>query len=268
MAVAKKGKVLQPVHPNAGLEMMFRKKLTSLIEDMHNSVIYWLGAAYKRNEPLIAQDETPAGLLRKLIRRMVRRWQKRFNDMAPELADYFSQSVRDRLDAALKSILKKGGLAVEFKMTGPMRDVMNATIGEQVSLIKSIPAQYLGKVEGIVMRGVQTGRDLGQISKDLHEQLGVTKRRAAFIARDQSNKATASMSRVRQIEIAGPEAEAVWVHSGGGKHPRPTHQKAGKDKTRYKVREGWYDPVEKKHIFPGELVNCRCVAGLYVPGFS
>lgn len=116
------------------------------------------------------------------------------------------------------------------------------------------------------MRGVQTGRDLAQITTDLQEQHGVTRRRAAFIARDQSNKATASLTRARQIEAG--LTEAIWVHSGGGKEPRPSHLKAGRDKARYDIREGWYDPHEGKHILPGELINCRCVSRAVVKGFA
>ena len=86
-------------------------------------------------------------------------------------------------------------------MTPALRDIRQATIGQQVSLIKSIPSQYFTNIEGLVMRSVQTGRDLGQLTNDLQEQFGVTHRRAAFIARDQNNKATASMTRGRQNEL-------------------------------------------------------------------
>jgi uncharacterized protein with gpF-like domain len=162
--------------------------------------------------------------------------------------------------------LRDAGYSVKFKMTREMRDVMDATINEQVSLIRSIPQQYLTQVEGMVMRSVQTGRDLGTLTKDLQQQFGVTRRRAAFIARDQNNKATASMTRVRQVKLG--ITEAIWVHSGGGKHPRPTHLKAGREKTKYDVTKGWFDPAVGKWIFPGELPNCRCVSRSVVKGFS
>ena len=48
---------------------------------------------------------------------------------------------------------------VDWKMTAAQREVMEATIGEQVALIKSIPAQYLSQVEGMVMRSVAAGGD-------------------------------------------------------------------------------------------------------------
>jgi uncharacterized protein with gpF-like domain len=93
----------------------------------------------------------------------------------------------------------------------------------------------------------------------------VTKRRAALISRDQNNKATAVITRVRQQELG--VAEAIWVHSTAGKTPRPTHVKAGRERVRYAIAEGWYDPHEKKNVWPGELINCRCVSRAVIPGF-
>lgn len=258
--------VLRPVHPNVGIEAAYRRKLTALVEEMNTSVLYWLRAAYRANEPEIAQDESPAAALRAAIRKLAGRWLRRFDVAAKELASYFSKAVSDRSDAALRAILKKGGISVEWKMTRAQNDVLQATVAQNVALIKSIPAQYLTNVEGLVMRSIQTGRDLGQVTKGLQHQFGVTKRRATFIARDQNNKATASLTRARQVELGIIEAE--WLHSGAGKHPRPTHVKAGRDRVRYDTRRGWYDPAVKKYILPGEEPGCRCVGRPVVKGFS
>lgn len=261
-----KDRILRPVHPNAGIAVAYRKKLDALIEEMATSVDYWLKSAYRNNEPRIAQDELPATALRRALRKLSERWQRRFDEAAPKLAEYFSKSVDKRSAAVLRKILKDGGFSVEFRMTPAQRDILQATIQANVELIKSIPAQYLTQVQGSVMRSVQTGRDLGVLSKELQEHYGVTKRRAAFIARSQNNLATASMTRARQQEIG--ITEAIWMHSAGGKTPRPSHVKAGRDKTRYDVKVGWFDPDVGKNIFPGELPNCRCVSRAVVKGFS
>jgi uncharacterized protein with gpF-like domain len=233
---------------------------------MAASVDYWLRSTYRNNEPRIAQDELPASALKAAIRKLTARWQRRFNEAAPKLADYYATAIEKRSSAALRGILKEAGFTVEFKMTPATQDIFRATVQSNVELIKSIPAQYLTQVQGSVMRSVQTGRDLGALSKDLQEHFGVTKRRAAFIARSQNNMATASMTRARQAELG--ITEAIWMHSGGGKHPRPTHLAAGKSKTKYDVKVGWYDPDVGKNIFPGELPNCRCVSRAVVKGFS
>jgi SPP1 gp7 family putative phage head morphogenesis protein len=263
--IAKKtDKVLTPVRPNVGIEVAYGKKLQALIAEMDNSVVYWLRTAYRANEPMMAQDRTPADELRDAIRKLAKRWQKNFDEAAPALAEYFAQSVSSRSSGALKAILKKAGFTVEFKMTRAMRDIMSATVSQQVSLIKSIPSRYFTNIEGQVMRSVQTGRDLGQLTKDLQEQFGVTHRRAAFIARDQNNKATASMTRARQDELG--ISEAIWVHSGAGKHPRPTH--VAMNGKKYDVNKGMWDSAVNRWIFPGEEINCRCISRSIIPGFS
>lgn len=260
-----RNKVLKPLHPNVGVEAAYRRKLVALIDAMHKSIEYWVTKKYKSNEPEIAMDAaTPASALRIALAKLVKRWQKKFDNAAQELAEYFEQDVEDRTNARMRRILQEGGFTVKFKMTPAMRDIARATVNANVSLIKSIPQQYLRNVEGIVMRSVQTGRDLGQLAKDLQKQHGVAKRRAALIARDQNNKATSAFQRARQQELG--ITRAVWMHSHAGKEPRPTHVKMN-GKT-YDINKGMWDPAEGEYIFPGQLINCRCTSRSIVPGFE
>jgi len=265
---SKTERVLRPVRPNIGIEAAYRKRLDSLVEAMHRSVVFFIKASYRKNEPRIAQDETPADALRRSTRELSSQWLKKFDEAAENLAAYFAQSVEKRSSAALRNILRDSGLTVEFKMTPIMRDVVDATVHANVSLIRSLPAKYFLEIEGIVMRSVQTGRDLGQLADDLQQRLGVTKRRAALIARDQNNKATAAFNRVRLQEVGIDEAE--WRHSSAGREPRKTHVQAGREKVRFSVKDGWFDPDPKvrRLIQPGELINCRCVGRPVVKGFS
>ena len=268
-----KEKILRPVHPNAGIEAEYRKKLLALVDEMARSFNYFVKAAYRKNEPAIAQDATPAAELQDAIEKLTRQWRARFSTGSSALARYFALAASRRSDAAMMKILKDAGFTVEFKMTPAMRDIMRATVEQNVALIKSIPEQYLTQVQGSVMRSVQAGRDLGALAKDLQEHYGVTKRRAAFIARSQNNLATASMTRARQTEVG--ITESVWLHSGGGREPRPTHvAKSGK---RYDVAKGWYDPHAYRvkgggwrgeWIWPGQLPGCKCVSKPVVKGFS
>lgn len=264
-----KPKVLRPVRPNAGTEAHYRRRLYKLIAEMQDSVVYWVRASYNANEPKIAQDVLPSKALKAAVRKLARRWQRNFDDAAPKLADYYAQAAQDRSARQLQRILRDAGFSVKFKMTNTIRDVMNASIAEQVSLIRSIPSQYFTDVEGLVMRSVAKGGDMFTLAGALEQRYSVTRRRAALIARDQTNKATAVITRARQLEVG--ITEAVWLHSHGGKEPRPTHlANSGK---RYDISKGWYDPDadgkgKGKYIFPGELINCRCVSKSIVEGLT
>lgn len=260
---------LAAVRPNQGLEAAYRKKLDRLIDRMQRSLVFWLRSAYRQKPPEMAQDapdggapgKSPAMNLRDEMASLGARWQAQFDAAAPELAEWFSKAAFDRSDAALKDILKRAGFSVEFKMTRPVNDVFQATVGEQIGLIRSIASEHLSDVQGMLMRSVQTGRDLGQMTEDLQKRYGITKRRAALIARDQNAKSTATITRARQQELGITEAE--WMHSAGGKHPRPSHVAAnGK---RYDVAKGML--IDGEWIWPGQLINCRCVSKAIVPGF-
>ena len=258
----RKPQTIPAVQPNAGLRVAYQRKLEALIDRMAASVLREVSAAYRANAPEIAADASPAAELRAALRRMGRRWQKEFDKLAPELADHFAKTTVERSDKALAAMLRKRGFTVRFKMTAAQNDVVQATVGENVSLIRSIPQRYMTGVEGAVMRSVTTGRDLGTLAKELREQHGVTTRRAAGIARDQNNKATATFTRVRQKELG--ITKAVWIHSGAGKHPRPEHV-AFNGKT-YDVEKGAF--LEGKWTWPGVEINCRCTSRSVIPGFG
>ena len=250
--------VLAPVHPNLGVEAAYRKRLLRWVDEMAKSINWFIRATYRANEPAtVAMDADSADILRRKMEELSDRWRKRFDEGAEELAAYFAKASGDRTDAAFKAALKRAGFTIEFRPTRAQRDVMKSTVDANVDLIKSIPAQYLDQVKGSVFRAVQMGGDLGTLTKELQEHHGVTRRRASFIARDQNNKATAALKRARQIELGIDEEE--FRHSGGGKHPRPSHVKAGRDRVRYPVKTGWYDPDAKVYCWPGTLPGCRCV---------
>jgi Phage Mu protein F like protein len=343
MRAPKGYRVLKPVHPNAGISAEYRQKLDEVVDDMADSYRYWLTAAYRANEPVLAQDAaaaprvtavemtrgwtvyvdgeilrdrkgghrifktqwsaegaglrstprsanavvtepvgigqrlnaaaladapvvtTPAGNLQERLNALGAQWAKRINDIAPKLATWFRKAAGKRSDAALKKVLADGGMSVKFQPTPAMLDIAQATVSENISLIKSIGSEYHTKVEGAVMRSVVAGRDLGGLVKEIEEVLGVTRRRASFIALDQNNKMTAAMVKVRQSDLG---LQAMWLHSTAGKVPRPTHlANTGK---LYDPRFGWHDPDPKvnRRIWPGELPRCRCVSRSVVKGFS
>lgn len=256
-----KPKTVRPTHPNKGVELSYKRAIDKLVDEMAHSIEYWIEAAYKNNTPDMAMDALPSQVLAKRLAEVGKRWIKRFDDMAATIAERFIQSGKKATDSSMQQSFKDAGWTVQFKPTKTIRDAMNASVVENVSLIKSIPQQYLKNVEGAVMRGFTNGRDLKQISDELQKHYGVTKRRAAFIARDQSNKLTATVTQARRIELG--LFKAVWIHSAGGKVPRASHVKAGKDKLEYDVREGAL--IDGAYIQPGYLPNCRCVSRTVLP---
>lgn len=250
----------RPLRPNVGIEVSYRKKLNTLLDQMERSIIFWI--CKKPAAPVMAADENRATALRNILRALTKRWSSRFDDAAKDIAEWFARQVMAHSALAMRKTLEAGKIpTVEFKMSPAARDAFNAVVTENVGLIKSIASQHLTAVTGLVMRAVSVGRDLGPMAKALEAQFGVTKRRAALIARHQNNMASAVITRVRQQEAG--ITEAVWEHSSAGRHPRPEHV-AFSGKT-YDVKTGAF--LEGKWIWPGTEINCRCYSRPVLPGF-
>lgn len=258
-------KTCRAVPANRGLEAKYRKALQRMIREMHASVEYWLTAAYRKDPPRMtslieqAQDASPAQRIRKVLDELARRWTDRFNEYAPKLAEAYLKGSFKASDSAFRQALKDAGWSVEFKMTPAVRDAFQASLAENVGLIRSIPQKYLQQVEGVVMRSYSAGRDLATMVKELKRLYPEASHRAELIARDQSNKANAVVNRARQMELG--ITEAIWQHSHAGKNPRPDHVAA--DGKRYKIAEGCL--ISGEYIQPGEEINCRCTCRAVLP---
>jgi uncharacterized protein with gpF-like domain len=263
---------LRPVRPSAAIRAAYQKGLLKLVDEMHDSIKYWLAAAYRQNEPemlrLASDARTPAYFLRNAMKALRERWLKRFDTGSQRMAELFANKSAKYTDTAMAQVLRDAGISVSFQMTPAMRDALDASITENVNLIKSIAEQHLTQVETVIMQSVTRGRDLQALTAELEKRFAVTRRRAILIARDQSNKAQAVMTRARQMETGITHAR--WRHSHGGNKPRPSHVAAGAADVgkglKYELSKGAY--IDGAYILPGELINCRCASSPVLPGID
>jgi len=252
-------KTLRPVHANAGVEVAYRKKLKGLIDTLSNSVEYWLKAAYRKNPPKLATDASPVKTIQAELDNLAIYWIDRFEKSAPGIAEAYVNGMFDASDRSFQQALKDGGWIVPFKMTERVRTAFQASLAENVGLIKSIPVQYLQQVGGIVMRSYSNGRDLHTMVAEIKELYPAVANRAVLIARDQSNKANAVVNRERQLDLGITRAK--WMHSHGGKEPRKDHLAA--DGKEYNIAKGCL--ISGDYIQPGEMINCRCTSRPILP---
>lgn len=257
---------LSAVRPAAPTRVAYQRRVDALVDEMSASLLYWLSAQYEHDTPatvVLAEDASASSLLQAAFDKLRTRWLRKFDLLAPKIADWFAATSRARVDGTMQRDLAKANFTVKFKMTEAMRDAYNGVIDENVGLITSIAEQHLTGVQTDLMQSVQNGRDLGYLTDQLVKRTGITKRRAAFIARDQNNKATAVMVRTRALELG--ITKAVWLHSAGGKTPRPQHV-AFSGKT-FDLAKGHDFDNGEGIVWPGTAINCRCVAKPVVPGF-
>jgi SPP1 gp7 family putative phage head morphogenesis protein len=235
--------------------------MTALIREMADSVEYWLQAQRKATPPVLASDALPSDAMKDEVHRIFEQWRDRFEREAPKMAGSFVRGQFSSTSAAMRMALREAGWSIEFTLTPAMRDAFEASLAENVGLIKSIPSQYLQEVEGIVMRNYAAGRDLKSMAAEIRARYHVAANRAVLISRDQSNKCSAVIQRARQLEIG--IKQSIWMHSHAGKEPRRSH--VAMNGKIYEVDKGMYDPDVKAFIFPGQLINCRCQSRSVLP---
>ena len=251
---------LKPVRPPISLEREYHKKLKRLIKAMNESLYAGIRSVYKEIAPQVVADGA-LGDTQSRIRQLTAEWQKQFDQEAEKLADWFAGKEQGYVVRNLQAQMRKSNLArVGFDLNFSYhsqreKDIFKAIVAENVNLIKSIASEHLTKVEGVVMRGIQTGHDLSTMSENLEESFGVTERRAAMIARDQTNKATSNLTRARLLDYGVKKGQ--WMHTSAGKTYRDSH--VDMDGEIYDIEQGCFDPDYGDYIQPAELVNCHCV---------
>ncbi len=221
--------------------------------------MYWLTVEY--NATGLGLDASPASLMQRELARLAKKWQKTFDHLADWLSTRFVDRVQSYSDKAQDFAFRAKNFEVPFNMTPSMENAYKAVQVENIGLIKSIPQECLGEVQGLVMRSVARGRDLATLTDELQGRFKVTRSRAKLIARDQNNKATATMVGARQQSLG--ITTGVWKHSHAGKVPRPSHVAA--DGKVFELAKGMY--LDGKWVMPAEEINCRCTWQAVIPGF-
>jgi SPP1 gp7 family putative phage head morphogenesis protein len=203
-------------------------------------------------------DASPASQSRIITNALSAKFNDLFARRAPEIAGQMVKGADKASTASLHASLAKatGGMSLKTSaMPKALLESYKASIAENVSLIKSISSEYHTKVQGAVMRSVTNGRGLEDLVPELEKIGGVSRRRAQLIAETETKKAYSFANRDRAKSLGVKKFE--WIHSGGGKHPRPQHEE-------WDGKIFSYDdlPVDDQFgpILPGTIPNCRCVA--------
>lgn len=146
-----------------------------------------------------------------------------------------------------------------------LADELKSFANENVKLITSLPTQALDKIEGIISRGVRAGTSATVLSKQITGELGIARRRASLIARDQVATLNGQITKARQLSIG---IKTYYWDTSGDERVRKSHSVLdGKlcrwDNDRVYSDDGGKTWKSRKSIggtisAPGQDVNCRC----------
>lgn len=281
-------RTIRAIHANKGTEAWYRHELEALVVAAHlemarivaggvpdldaapaGVVLHELTeqdvfAGRTAHYEITTDAAPPVTKLDAQLKAWAKRWNVRFDKLSAEISQKFANKAFRATEAQMMAALKQAGFTVSFRPTSASLAAYKATAAENVNLIRSIPAQYLTGVQSAVWSSVRAGADMATLSQALREQYGATVKRAALIARDQNNKAKATIETTRRLQLG--ITHAIWQHSAGGVEPRPTH--VAMDGIAFPLNKGLYDKDEGRYVLPGELIQCRCTSRAIIPGFN
>lgn len=236
-----------------------RASLERMIDAMSRECIREVKALYRTPEAAgVAMDASFTEMASRLFRKLRRKFEDLFGSRALKLSRNMQEGVNRASAGQLRESLKEvsGGLSLKTDaIKGPIAEAMKAGIKEGVSLIKSLPAKYFDDIEGAVYRSIQSGRGMADLVPTLENMGGISRRRAALIARDQTSKATTALNKARMKAMGVRRFE--WLHSGGGKEPRKLHL-AFNGRIFDMDNPPVIDERTGERGFPGQLINGRC----------
>ncbi len=172
-------------------------------------------------------------------------------------AQEMAQQVRQRAVLAFQDDMQKilGDQFTAGVNYSNLEPFVKQTIRRNVSLIKSIPAQYHDDIERIIYNGVRTGKPITAIQKQLDKALEKASGRTTTLAMDQVGSLKGSLTRRMHLDL-GLEFFAWWGILDN--KIREEHLQLASNGPFGEEAYRWSDPPHGK--VPGEDPNCRCHA--------
>lgn len=224
----------------------------------------WTGPAAKASPAVPTPGGTGDALsmetqAKVLLAALQRRFFPFFDNLATPTATEFMKGVdahsRGNLHKSLQAV--SGGLSLKTSLvTQKALEITKAAITGNVGLIKSIPREYFQRIEQSVYRSITTGQGAKTVLDTVRAIGHSTEKRAQLIARDQTSKVTSSLNAARMEGLGIRKFQ--WLHSRGGKVPRPLHIGPLNGQVFELAQPPIIDEKTGERGLPGQLINCRC----------
>ena len=134
------------------------------------------------------------------------------------------------------------------------KDMIEKWVSDNVDLIKTVPHKSLEQMKEIVYSGYMSGQSTTNIVNEIQRQYGMDKRHARLIARDQTAKLNAAITKKQQKDAGVNRYE--WSDSNDSRVRSSHHRLNGHIFS-------WDEPPETdkgRRCHPGEDYQCRCCA--------
>lgn len=263
-SVTLKGEVLRH---NIAAQNRYRKDLDRITTQMINETRREVMRLFKSeaSKSFYAQDLSVASLARILMNRLERKYSQLFNEKAKLYATRMVKNEDKISKSNLHTSLEKlsGGLSIKTDLlSADIKEVITATVAENVGLIKTIPKTYLDQIRGSVMRSITQPAThglagiIGDIDKVLDQRSKQIRNKAKNVALDQTRKAYNNLNKGRMEAIGLKKFQ--WIHTGGAQKPRTYHKNVLNGQTYSFDDLPIIDEKTGERGIPGQLINCGC----------
>jgi SPP1 gp7 family putative phage head morphogenesis protein len=248
--------------PPTGAEARYAAELKKLVSQMIEETERELTALFSGPVAIASHVTIDASissqsriLLNGLHDRFTLLFSKAARGLSEKMVDEVQRDSATGLRRSLRDLAGNVTIKTDTLKSGPVREMVRAAVAENVSLIKSIPQDYLKTVRGMVTRSITSGDGLKTLQPFFEKQAGITKRHARNLALDQTRKVYNSVNGARMRSAGVKKFE--WVHTGGGQKPRPLHVEMNGNVYSFDDLPVIDDRTGERGI-PGQLPNCRC----------
>lgn len=266
----------KPVYVPYALQLQYRRELFALIEGMDKDFRTILNIYRKKQNQIAMDDSMLSTDIESKIDKLGKRWKNRFKDYAEKNAQKRVDQTLKQVDSQLVTVFAayftvSGLVDILRTKTKALMDIMKVNTQENISLIESIPEQYVKRVQTMVVNSMNNAGTWVDLRGEIIKSKNITLRRAKMITRDQSNKVFNAMA-LRRFEQLGI-TKVRWKHSHSDKDPRPYHVRQwdgqsgltdghpnGLDGFEFDLNNPpIIDEKTGERGFPGTLINCSCM---------
>lgn len=265
-------KLLGVVKPKKTHEVIYRKYLISEISDFNDRMIRELQPVLEAFEHQFAQDamlpEHSNSSVEEIYTIVMMRdgyaetLEEVFNNLRNLLltakatheavtANHMKNLNRSNKEKFYSEMRKAVGVNMQNVIAEEGIDnAITTSIKENVSLISSMSEEQLARVEKLVYRNVSQGTSAKSMIDEIKSIKKLSTSRAKLIARDQTAKVNAILTRKRQQNLG--VTEYIWRTSQDAR-VRDSHKANNGKKFRW-------DSPPKETGHPGHDIQCRCIA--------
>lgn len=266
--------------PPKAIEILYRNELYRLIKAMvkdYKSAI----AIYRAKQGQVSMDADTwiTTDIEKKMKELGRKWGDKFNEYAKTHSKPYVDKILRMSNTQIKAILKGWLADTQLELVGqviptPVKQVVNASVAYNISLVGSIAKDYHDRVFGALMRSITGGGSLKDLRQQIYKYGNMSMNHAKLIANDQTRKVYGAIT-LHTCKHYGVQ-KMKWMHSYGDKKPRDLHiRKFNGDYSNYphvNGLDGLIFEIDNPPViqeakgklpevrgYPTDLINCTCV---------